>query len=79
LASGLQLAVARGLIGVIIGEMYSAYNGGLGYEIAVAGAGVSIDRMFVAVATITGFGIILMGLMAGLERRLQHWKPKATE
>ena len=79
LASGLQLGVARGLIGVIIGEMYSAYNGGLGYEIAVAGASVTIDRMFVAVATITALGIVLMGSMAALERRLQHWKPKATE
>ncbi len=77
LVSGLQLGVARGLIGVIVGEMYSASDGGLGYLIAVAGATVAVDQMFVGVAVITILGIVLMGSMDLLEKTLQHWKVKA--
>ena len=79
LASGLQLGVARGLIGVIVGEMYAASNGGLGYMIAVSGSTLAVDQMFVAVVIITAIGILLLGATRMLERRLQHWKPRALE
>lgn len=79
LASGLQLGVARGLIGVIVGEMYAASNGGLGYMIAVSGSTLAVDQMFVAVVIVTAIGILLLGATRGFERRLQHWKPRATE
>lgn len=78
IASGLQLGVARGLIGVIVGEMFAS-NGGLGYLITVAGSAMAIDQMFVAVTIITALGIILLGATRSFERRMQHWKPKATQ
>jgi ABC-type nitrate/sulfonate/bicarbonate transport system permease component len=78
LASGLQLGLARGLIGVVVGEMYAARDGGLGYVIAIAGSSLAVDRMFVAVVIVTAAGIFLLGAAGALERRLQHWKPKAT-
>ncbi len=79
LASGLQLGVARGLIGVIVGEMYAANNGGLGYIISVAGSTLAIDQMFVAVTIITALGITLLGATRAFEQRMQRWKPRATE
>jgi len=79
LASGLQLGVARGLIGVIVGEMYAANNGGLGYIISVAGSSLAVDRMFVAVTIITALGIVLLGATRAFEQRMQRWKPRATE
>lgn len=79
IASGLQIGVARGLIGVITGEMFAASNGGLGYLIGVAGSAMAIDQMFVAVAIITALGIILLGATRSFERRMQHWKPQATQ
>jgi NitT/TauT family transport system permease protein len=77
IASGLQLGIARGLIGVIVGEMYAASDGGLGHLIAVAGSTVAVSQMFVGVVVITILGIVLMGAMSSLENRLQHWKVKA--
>jgi len=79
LASGLQLGVARGLIGVIVGEMYAASNGGLGYIISVAGSTLAVDQMFVAVTIITALGITLLGATRAFEQRMQRWKPRATE
>ena len=78
IASGLQLGVARGLIGVIVGEMFAS-NGGLGYLITVTGSAMAIDQMFVAVTIITALGIILLGATRSFERHMQHWKPKATQ
>jgi NitT/TauT family transport system permease protein len=77
LASGLQLGVARGLIGVIVGEMYAATDGGLGYIISVAGSTGAVDQMFVAVTVITALGIALMTATDILERHFQRWKVSA--
>ncbi|MGF7160829.1 NitT/TauT family transport system permease protein [Rhodoligotrophos appendicifer] len=79
LASGLQLGVARGLIGVIVGEMYAASSGGLGYIISVAGSTLAVDEMFVAVTIITALGILLLGSARAFEQRMQRWKPGALE
>src|SRR5579885_930436 len=79
LASGLQLGVARGLIGVIVGEMYAANNGGLGYIISVAGSPLAVDQMFVGVAIITALWVVLLGATGAFEQRMQRWKPRATE
>jgi NitT/TauT family transport system permease protein len=79
IASGLQLGTARGLIGVVVGEMYAASNGGLGYVITVAGSAMAIDQMFVAVTMITALGIILLGATRSFERRMQYWKLQAMQ
>jgi ABC-type nitrate/sulfonate/bicarbonate transport system permease component len=78
IASGLQLAVGKGLMGVIVGEMYAS-NGGLGYIISVAGSTLEVDQMFVAVSIITGLGILLIASARAFEHRMQRWKPKAND
>lgn len=77
LVSGLQVGLARGLIGVVVGEMYAARDGGLGYIIAVAGSSADVDQMFVAVVLITAAGMIMIGAIRSLEQWLQRWKPSA--
>jgi len=79
LTSGLQLGIARGLIGVVVGEMYAASSGGLGYMIAVSGSTLEVDQMFVAVTIVTAIGIFLLGATRSLEQRFQRWKPRANE
>jgi NitT/TauT family transport system permease protein len=76
LVSGLQVGLARGLIGVVIGEMYAARDGGLGYIIAVAGSSLDVNQMFVAVVLVTAAGIAMTGAIRSLEQYLQRWKPK---
>jgi NitT/TauT family transport system permease protein len=75
LVTGLRLALVRGLIAVVVGEIYSSRQGGLGYIIAVAGSSMNVDRMFVAVGVIAAVGVLSMAAIGHLERSLQHWKP----
>jgi|SoiMethySBSTD1v2_1073268.scaffolds.fasta_scaffold81393_4 NitT/TauT family transport system permease protein len=77
LVSGLQVGLARGLIGVVVGEMYAARDGGLGYLIAVTGSSADVNQMFVAVVLITAAGMIMIGAIRSLEQWLQRWKPSA--
>jgi NitT/TauT family transport system permease protein len=77
LVSGLQVGLGRGLIGVVIGEMYAARDGGLGYIIAVSGTSLEVDQMFVAVVLITAAGMLMTGGIRSLEQWLQRWKPSA--
>jgi NitT/TauT family transport system permease protein len=76
LVSGLQVGLARGLIGVVVGEMYAARDGGLGYMIAVAGSSINVNQMFVAVVLVTAAGMIMTGAIRAMEERFQRWKPK---
>lgn len=78
LVSGLQVGLARGLIGVVIGEMYATLDGGLGYIIAVSGSSLDVNQMFVAVVLVTAAGMIMTGGIRSLEQWLQRWKPKTV-
>lgn len=73
LIAGLRLGVGRGLIGLVIGELFSA-SAGLGYLIHVTAATLQIDKMFVAVLLVSTTGLVMNGLLTLAERRLEHWR-----
>lgn len=72
--AGLRLGVGRALIGVIVGELYSA-NAGLGYMIAVAGQTLQTDRLLFGVVLLTLMGVVLVELLRLVEHRFQKWRP----
>lgn len=72
--AGLRLGVGRALIGVIVGELYSA-NAGIGYMIAVAGQTLQTDRLLFGVILLTMMGVILVELLRIVEKRFQRWRP----
>lgn len=74
--TGLRLGVARGLIGVVIGELFGASQG-LGYFIHVTASTLQVDRMFVAVLLIAFVGLFANILLSKVERRLESWRPVA--
>jgi NitT/TauT family transport system permease protein len=71
--AGLRIGVGRGLIGVVIGELYAA-NAGLGFMIAVAGQTLQTDRLFVGVLLVTLMGVVLVELLRAVEARVQPWR-----
>jgi ABC-type nitrate/sulfonate/bicarbonate transport system permease component len=73
--AGLRLGVGRALIGVIVGELYSA-NAGVGYMIAVASHSMQIDKLLFGVLLITGMGVVAVELLRLVERRFERWRPK---
>jgi ABC-type nitrate/sulfonate/bicarbonate transport system permease component len=76
LISGLRIGAGRGLVGIVLGELYAA-NAGIGYLIAVYGSTFQTDKLFVAVMVITTLGISLDVLLRRLERRFEAWRPSS--
>ncbi len=76
--TGLRLAVGRGLIGVVVGELYAA-TAGVGYLIAVAGASFQTDKVFVGVIIIAVAGIVMVNWLKRLEARFDKWRPQRPE
>jgi len=74
LISGLRIGAGRGLVGIVLGELYAA-NAGIGYLIAVFGSTFQTDKLFVAVLFITTMGISLDQVLRRLERRFEAWRP----
>jgi ABC-type nitrate/sulfonate/bicarbonate transport system permease component len=76
LLAGLRLAVGRGMIGVVVGEIYGS-AAGVGAMISQSGARFETDKVFVGVLTIVTAGLILVGLIERIERHIELWRPPA--
>jgi ABC-type nitrate/sulfonate/bicarbonate transport system permease component len=76
LLAGVRLAVGRGMIGVVVGEIYGS-TAGVGAMISQAGARFETDKVFVGVLTIVAAGLILVGLVERIERRVEIWRAPA--
>ena len=74
LLAGLRLAIGRGMIGIVVAEVYGS-AGGVGMMISQAGSRFQTDRMFVGVLTIVVAGIVLVEVLRWIERRVEVWRP----
>jgi len=75
IVTGLRLGMARGLIGVVTGELYAATEG-LGVMIRRASENRQGDRMLFGVLLFTFAGIIGVEIIRAVERRFQKWRPE---
>ncbi len=76
LLAGLRLAIGRGMIGVVVGEIYGSSTG-VGAMINQAGSRFQTDRVFVGVLTIVAVGMLLVHLVQRIEHRVEVWRPPA--
>jgi NitT/TauT family transport system permease protein len=74
LLAGLRLAIGRGMVGIVVGEIYGS-AAGVGSMINQAGSRFQTDRVFVGVLTIVIAGIMLAELVRQVERRVEVWRP----
>jgi NitT/TauT family transport system permease protein len=74
LLAGARLAVGRGMIGIVVGEIYGS-AAGIGMMINQAGARFETDKVFVGVMTIAVAGVALVELIRVIERRVEVWRP----
>ncbi len=72
IVAGLRLAVGRGLIGMVLADLYTAISG-IGYLIVRSASTYRVDRMFVPIVTLGILGITFTGIVALLEKRLVPW------
>ena len=70
--TGLRLAIGRGLIGMVLADLYTAISG-IGYLIVRTASTYEVDKMFVPIVTL---GLLGVGLTAGvrlIETRAAPW------
>jgi len=73
--TGVRQAVALGLIGVVVGEMFGGSEG-IGFMVNYGGQTFQTDTVFLGVAIIAGAGIALTWLAEQLEKRFSRWRPE---
>lgn len=75
LISGLKLALGRGLVGVVVAELFAATKG-IGYRIMLAGATFQTDQVFVGVLVLIIASLTFNTVFVSLEKRFGKWRPK---
>jgi len=73
--TGVRQAVALGLIGVVVGEMFGGSQG-IGFMVAYGGQTFATDTLFVGVLIIAFAGIVLSAAAEQLEKRFSRWRPE---
>ena len=71
--AGLKLAVGRGLVAVVVAELFGS-RAGLGYLLVQAAEVFNMPRLFAAVVILAVTGIVLTALVGRLERFLLPWR-----
>ena len=74
LLAGLRLAIGRGMIGIVVGEIYGS-AAGVGAMISQAGSRFQTDKVFVGVLTIVAIGVTLVEFLRRIERSVDVWRP----
>lgn len=74
LVAGMRLALGRGLVGVVVGEMLAS-TAGVGHMMALASDTFQMDKMFVGLILLAGFGYFLTVLLIRLEKHVESWRP----
>lgn len=76
LATGLRLAIQRGLVAVIVAEFLIGVPG-LGFVIRAARAATLTDRLFAMAIFLMILGVLIILGTKKVEERLSAWRPKA--
>ena len=72
IVTGLRLAVGRGLIGMVLADLYTAVSG-IGFLISRAAATYQVDKVFVPIVTLGVLGVTLTALLRVLEVKIAPW------
>lgn len=76
IVAGIRIGIGRALIGVVLGEMFSA-NAGLGFRMAFYGSKLRTADVFVPLVAFVLIGLAATQLVGLLERRLEAWKGRS--
>ena len=72
IVTGLRLAVGRGLIGMVLADLYTAISG-IGYLIVRTASTYQVDKMFVPIVTLGLLGVTLTALLRLFETYVAPW------
>lgn len=73
LIDGLRLGAGRGIVGVIIAELYVS-SGGLGYLLRLAGLGFQTAQLIFLTLLVAAFGIVVSQFLIWLDHKIAGWR-----
>ena len=73
IVAGLRLGVGRGLVAVVVGELFGA-RAGLGFLILTSSQVFDTASLFVGVFILAGLGILSVVILQTIERRMAPWR-----
>ncbi|MGP0089338.1 MAG: ABC transporter permease [Xanthobacteraceae bacterium] len=76
--AGVRLSVGLAIIGIVVGEFFTAL-GGLGGMIVDYANNFQTAKLFVPVLVIALVGVVLTEIVAAIERRLSRWRISEKE
>ena len=72
IVTGIRLAVGRGMIGMVLADLYTAISG-IGYLIVRSASTFQVDKMFVPIVTLGLLGVTLTALLRLAESYVAPW------
>jgi NitT/TauT family transport system permease protein len=78
IVTGIRLAVGRGMIGMVLADLYTAISG-IGYLIVRTASTFQVDRMFVPIVTLGLLGVTLTALLRIVEKKVAPWTAAGQE
>jgi sulfonate transport system permease protein len=78
IVTGIRLAVGRGMIGMVLADLYTAISG-IGYLIVRTASTFQVDRMFVPIVTLGLLGVTLTALLRFVETQVAPWTKAGRE
>lgn len=73
IVAGLRLGVGRGIVGVVVGELFGARSG-LGFLIVTSQQVFDMAALFLGVLLLAASGVISVELLKIVERRIAPWR-----
>jgi NitT/TauT family transport system permease protein len=73
IVAGLRLGIGRGLVGVVVAELFGATSG-LGFLITVSSQVFDMGALFAAIVILAGAGVISTELIKIVEKRIAPWR-----
>lgn len=73
MATGVRMGVSRGLLGLFIGELFTA-TAGIGYIMVTASRSFDSARVYLILFLFVGFSVAVVGLTQWLEARASRWR-----
>jgi sulfonate transport system permease protein len=78
IVTGIRLAVGRGMIGMVLADLYTAISG-IGYLIVRSASTFQVDKMFVPIVTLGLLGVTLTALLRMIEKVVAPWTAASQE
>ena len=70
---GLRLGLGRGVLGVIVAEMFVSQEG-IGYQIVLYGSSFRVDHLIFYTLLVSCFGFVMTTIIRKIEERLDSWR-----